>query len=131
MMINKLQTLKNDRFYISSIITALSALAFLSSWGLYSQPKLDPDFATKRQSDISMCSKLAVHKGFEVNREGTSVLEVYSDKFSSPKLMFTGIETVIAGCHNVELKNFCLGVEEECGLNGMKLVMVYEGGSVN
>ena len=130
MLMNKLQTIRNDKFYISSIIASFSALVIIASWSIYSQPHLEPDFAAKREMDIKQCVNFAKHKGFSTKQEGTSVVEMTLNTLSAPKLMFAEVETVIAGCHNIELKSFCIGVSSECGVDGIKMVMVYEGGSV-
>jgi hypothetical protein len=130
MLINRLQTLKNDRFYISAIMLAISTIVFIASYMIYAEPRLEPNFDAKRSTDVQSCIDFASHKGFDTKKQGLSVIEISDSNLGYPKLMFTKVETVVAACHNVELKSFCLGVESECGLNGLKMVMVYEGPDV-
>jgi len=126
-MLDKFQALKEDRFYISIVLCALSSLLAVSSYSIYSQPKLEPSYEKKRTADMNACKSFAKHKGFDVKQTGKAVLTLTKESFGNDeKFTFASVESVIISCGNIEMKSFCFGVESQCSIDGTKVVMNYE-----
>lgn len=126
MLLNKLQVLKQDRFYGGITMLSLSVIGFLLSWLYYNDPKQEPNYDNKRIIDTKACVDFAKHKGFNVTTPTNRLIEITSDNLSSATFIYATAESVVLACNNFELKRFCLGVESECGLDGLKIVLGYE-----
>jgi hypothetical protein len=128
MLLNKYQAMKNDRFFISIVFVAISALLCFLSWSFYTTPKLSPDYSTKLKMDMNACIDFAQQKGFDAEKGGTRVVEVSTTNFDDPKFMFAASEAVILHCQNLDMQRFCMGSGSECGLpsHGLKMIFKYE-----
>jgi hypothetical protein len=126
MLLERFQVFPNDRSLIGVIFMVLSLGLGGLSYVMYSTPKEEPDFDAKQKSDIAFCKEFGVKKGFEVKREGESVLSMTSAQFDDPKYQFSKVESVILACDNLEMKTFCMGISSVCGLDGTKMVFSYE-----
>lgn len=130
MIINKMQAIGNDRFYIAAVLSAAAFVVTFGAYLIYSSPLQEPDFETKKASDMLACTSFAEHKGLTVEPEGRSVLTLTKNSFDDPKFTFSMIESVILACDNIEFKTFCMGIKEQCGLDGTKVVLTYESPKV-
>lgn len=126
MLLDKLQVLKQDRFYGAITMLSLSIVGFLFAWLFYSSPKQEPSYEQKRLSDTKVCIDFAKHKGFSVSTPTNRIVEITNNNLNSATFIYATAESVILACSNFELKRFCLGVESECGLDGLKIVLGYE-----
>jgi hypothetical protein len=130
MLINKLQVLYKDRFYIAAILSSLSIIVAFGAYLLYSSPFQEPKYEQKKLADMKSCVAFSEHKGLTVEQDGKSVLVITKSGFDEPKFTFSMIEAVILACDNIEFKSFCMGVESQCGIDGTKVVLTYENPKV-
>jgi hypothetical protein len=126
MLIDKLQVFVRDRFFIALAMCCFSAFFFTASYLMYKEPRLEPDYESKRDADMKECKAFAEHKGFAVTPDGRSVMTISSTRLDDPGVLFATLETVVVACRNIELKTVCMGVEQQCGLNGTKMTLTYE-----
>jgi hypothetical protein len=124
--IDRLQLIANDRIIIAGPLLVISLMLFGAAWYEYQQPRHEPNYDQKRSKDIAQCIGFSKHKGFSSKRPNPHLLELTSDKFDDPKFTFSTVESIVLGCPNLDLKSFCLGVKEECGIQGVKMVLGYE-----
>jgi len=125
-MINKNQAFKQERFYISVILTVISVAFFAFAYTLYLNPKQEPSYEEKKKEDIANCTKFAGFKGFKHRMVGRTNVELTDDRLTLDVKTFSDAEAVMLACSNLEPQLFCLGVEEYCGISGKKMVLTYE-----
>jgi|AntDeeMinimDraft_5_1070356.scaffolds.fasta_scaffold11709_2 hypothetical protein len=117
---------KKEKTILSSIIAGFAVCAYLAAWTMYSSPREEPDFEAKKVADMRECESFGKHKGFSTRRVGDSVLEMTVDGFDDPKFTFAMSEAIILACDNIDVKNYCMGIATECGIDGTKIVFSYE-----
>lgn len=135
MLLNKMEVITKERNILTVVFFLLSLVLIAVSWSFYISPRDEPDYDRKRMVDIASCTSFARHKGFmsvqpKDSSESSRVVEISLETLDEPSFMFASVESVLLACNNIELKSFCLGVESECGINGLKMILVYEKPSV-
>jgi len=126
MLLNVNQLFKNDRTILTWLILGVAAVFFVWAGILYSDPKLEPSARDKRTKDMQFCKGFISSKGFEVKNKSNVTITVSSTDFQDPKFRFAAVESVFLACKNLALSNFCMGVSNDCGIDGMKFEMTYK-----
>jgi hypothetical protein len=117
-MINKNQLFKTDKFVVAACLSALSIILWGAAYGIYQNPKLEPDVQQRRSKDVASCKRFAEDLGYTANLKSRSMLEVTTFEFQSPKYTYLNVKQLALGCSNMKPISFCLGGGEVCGLEG-------------
>lgn len=129
-MLDKMQISRQNKHGMTVAFMLGALMLTVFSYAFYANPKSEPDFEKKRMLDIADCMTFARSKGLKTiqpknSTEPDRVLEITTETLDEPAFMMANVESVLLACSNIEAKSICLGEKSECGVDGLKIIMVY------